>query len=1358
MSDDNKTPNRSSTPKFNNNPVTPNDKIPETAKKSNEIRTPRIPLFTFAKGKNHSRPSTTTHNSPNQSTDVKQVFHKQLQQPKSSPLKRNNSNSFSHSNLEKISNGKLLSLLRSKTSAGRIESKNPSHDASRSLATFEQTTFPLHAEQQTFSLNTKPEHTIIPISKSQNNNSFLSGVKSLLSEGKTKDHPKEILSISLVNTQSVLEKSLKKEAVNIDAGVVSVTKNKIIKEDDVEGKEKKLNVSENSARSDALPAPKASASDASLSPKESKTRSPENTKANTSPKEVYRINQESTNKGLEINREKLEKLEKSRANSTVPSALYANETSITAETQTPKKTCPSSKKFAIDQDKTALFCEKTLASSKYQPITAEQEMKEDANLKRMEVLKSPHLSKNPTKKPQESKLSQDLSTRDEETGKLVSLAGYEGRKSNYSPSSGSTEKIYDMNTPTNKKNGENKETKKKSLEIKSIKAHIIKAAEEITKHIVPDARINSRKVLQNVQGESQIGLTNKTSNVMPSKRPWLEDVLIPTKKRKHSEESTSNTTNRTINTQNRLEPEKIVQDISNTKESTNEINIATQRLNKPQSSTVASTQIVTQKNDTEKGTNDFFQVESASVESPKIDREHDNSKDVSVSKAVESKSLLNLFSNVFKTPFIKSENKPSPSSVLLEEKTNVLKSIARTEGPGNKADNRSLSQPVSGSKPDYNDDFQISLSQPSKKSFTNSPKDKQIKEEKHYRGRMDTIITHPGKMELIYVSDSDNTSSDNNSLTDLESLSSGESNEIKVTNDFDTSAEKNQIQANKWFDPVLDWRKSDRELTKNILWRLADKTTYDKETINDLIEQGIPRHSYLSDNPLTSVTNDICSVENYETSNAFFYQQVHKKDRLQYLPLYGVPSLEESNNTDKNDLTNKNISSGKKSQQNSTSTKSSQKSTTSSPLDFEETKQSTTPTAKNNSGVPRSDTNYSKLKNTKENLSKGSWRQEWLANLKLISVSLIDEFPSQPSNSERQKINEKMQLLKDIFAYKFNSAISNNFRESDIIILKGEIEDYPMSSEIKIYYDETQNKPGTKKARFWSFMKTQRFISNMGFDIHKSREPVSKPTGVKPHEIEPESVIDVKVIPENKIPQTMEKPAMINKVNGSTSPDVKSLVAQNTMKTKKLPEKKQFINTFNCKKGEIVSSNDKMASKSASLSFSKRPSYGHLPVDKIVPTVKVRGATSIDDITDSNTTDILSSVDVLGRQSQSNTQLSKIYIPTQETEHEIDNKDSDTEYSEGMQEDGLSFADIVLSKAASALDEKEKQLAVANEIIRSLSDEVMRNEIRITSLQGDLTFTKKCLENARSQISEKDAKINKLMEKDFQVNKEIKPY
>ena len=208
-----------------------------------------------------------------------------------------------------------------------------------------------------------------------------------------------------------------------------------------------------------------------------------------------------------------------------------------------------------------------------------------------------------------------------------------------------------------------------------------------------------------------------------------------------------------------------------------------------------------------------------------------------------------------------------------------------------------LSQPVNGSKPEHTDHSQISLSQPTgagtkvvsqslKSSFLDLAKDNQIIEENFYRGRMDTGISHPGKMELIYISDLDKNYSEKDSSSDLESLSSRESDEIIVVKDSDANTGKNQNQA--WSDPELEWRRSERELTKNILRSLADRTKYNKKTMCSLIEQGIPRHSYLSGNPLTSVTNDICSVENYETSNAFFYQQVHKRDRLQYLSLIHI--------------------------------------------------------------------------------------------------------------------------------------------------------------------------------------------------------------------------------------------------------------------------------------------------------------------------------------------------------------------------------------------------------------------------------------------------------------------------------------
>lgn len=106
-----------------------------------------------------------------------------LQETKSSPLRKDANDSSSHSSLGKVSNSKLLFLLRSKTSFGRIESNNNAPKSAKTLATIDQAPSLPQAEQQTPTLNTKPEHTVIPISKTRNNNSFLSGVKSLLNKG-----------------------------------------------------------------------------------------------------------------------------------------------------------------------------------------------------------------------------------------------------------------------------------------------------------------------------------------------------------------------------------------------------------------------------------------------------------------------------------------------------------------------------------------------------------------------------------------------------------------------------------------------------------------------------------------------------------------------------------------------------------------------------------------------------------------------------------------------------------------------------------------------------------------------------------------------------------------------------------------------------------------------------------------------------------------------------------------------------------------------------------------------------------------------------------------------------------------------
>ena len=384
--------------------------------------------------------------------------------------------------------------------------------------------------------------------------------------------------------------------------------------------------------------------------------------------------------------------------------------------------------------------------------------------------------------------------------------------------------------------------------------------------------------------------------------------------------------------------------------------------------------------------------------------------------------------------------------------------------------------------------------------------------------------------------------------------------------------------------------------------------------------------------------------------------------------------------------------------------------------------------------------NHSKLNNTKENLSKSSWRQEWLTNLKLISVSLIDEFPSNVSRSDRQTINDNMQILRDIFVNKFKSAISNNFRECDIIILKGEIEDYPGNSEVKILYNQMQGKTGPRRPRFWSLTKTQKFISNMGFEINKPHKPVSQLNAIKSHEVVPQQVIDDKFVSKDEAPRLKEKQPLVKKITASLSSNAKSPIQKNATIAKMLPEEKQINNISNYKEGELAIENDKVTSKSVSL-FSPSSEFHDRR------NVEDNRVISTDGITDSSITDSLSSADSVGTQPPTSSYPTNTLISNQKRENEAGDKYTKIERSGNMEEDSLSFVDIALSRTASILDEKEKQLTIANDIIRSLSDEIMRDEIKITSLRGDLIFTKRCLENARNQISEKDSRINKLIQR-----------
>ncbi|CAR25859.1 ZYRO0A09790p [Zygosaccharomyces rouxii] len=87
-------------------------------------------------------------------------------------------------------------------------------------------------------------------------------------------------------------------------------------------------------------------------------------------------------------------------------------------------------------------------------------------------------------------------------------------------------------------------------------------------------------------------------------------------------------------------------------------------------------------------------------------------------------------------------------------------------------------------------------------------------------------------------------------------------------------------------DPMAEKRKNDREVAVDALAKLKDKKTFDKDTFTQIIEKGVADHRALEGNPNVSVTNDVCSVNNYETSHAYYYQQFDRRSKLAWLSLH----------------------------------------------------------------------------------------------------------------------------------------------------------------------------------------------------------------------------------------------------------------------------------------------------------------------------------------------------------------------------------------------------------------------------------------------------------------------------------------
>ncbi|KAG0668919.1 hypothetical protein C6P45_004269 [Maudiozyma exigua] len=168
----------------------------------------------------------------------------------------------------------------------------------------------------------------------------------------------------------------------------------------------------------------------------------------------------------------------------------------------------------------------------------------------------------------------------------------------------------------------------------------------------------------------------------------------------------------------------------------------------------------------------------------------------------------------------------------------------------------------------------------------------------------------PATLEVIYISDSDSEEEGGKSAQQSGSEASSKSDEsdIEGKNDSEQSEEKYESDEKEEIGPkkieeydfsmninyddddssdmnenerVKLIKKYDKVLECNLMKYLKPHQSVQKRGLIRLMEGGIINHTRLSLNDSVSSTNDVCNVDNFESSPALFYQHLHKRSRLE---------------------------------------------------------------------------------------------------------------------------------------------------------------------------------------------------------------------------------------------------------------------------------------------------------------------------------------------------------------------------------------------------------------------------------------------------------------------------------------------
>ncbi|CCF58417.1 hypothetical protein KAFR_0E02650 [Kazachstania africana CBS 2517] len=385
------------------------------------------------------------------------------------------------------------------------------------------------------------------------------------------------------------------------------------------------------------------------------------------------------------------------------------------------------------------------------------------------------------------------------------------------------------------------------------------------------------------------------------------------------------------------------------------------------------------------------------------------------------------------------------------------------------------------------------------------PKESRFEKSKQKHGIDDSladfVAKNAAKMEIISVSDFDVETSDEDSLAlpkkDEKKL--GE-DDVEITNYRTVANSKSAFSFDFPEDKDISFerKKYDQSLTYEAVNRLANQKIYQFSTIADLIESGIVEHDPLCSDPYGSGTNNICSPYNYEYSHIYHYQQMHKNDRLIYVPV--ISALSDDFKSHGSELVPKGyrrsdfLDDSVKVGRSSRVSQHGKLKSINLPTHFDSSNTKNSIGNSISSFETDNSTIASRIDKLRQNKvssdAKSQWIHDWSEALKTYNVLISDLVPSGISKEEAKKIDRTIKQIKKIFHDKLSTKLETEFSaDIDIIIMRGELHQFKDMLEYRKYETISRNLPLDKKMRIWSLSKTFKFISDLGVNIEKINPP-----------------------------------------------------------------------------------------------------------------------------------------------------------------------------------------------------------------------------------------------------------------------------